>query len=132
MKRFSNRLTQLALLVTIALSAAALSACGPFAFGPCTPKGGGNGSATSTVQVVADANKVGTYQPENVTIQSGQSVTWAWQDQSNQHSVTADDGSFDSCLQKAGSSFTVTFAKAGTYGYKCSIHPQMIGRVTVT
>ncbi len=49
----------------------------------------------------------------------------------NQHSVSADDSSFESCLQGAGSTFTTTFVKAGTYAYHCSIHPQMKGTVTV-
>jgi plastocyanin len=67
-----------------------------------------------------------------VTVQAGQSITWTWEDQGNQHSVTADDGSFESCLQNAAFTFTVTFAKPGTYPYHCSIHPSMKGSVTVS
>src|SRR2546430_2593386 len=89
-------------------------------------------STTSAVKVGADSQKQGAYQPDPVTVQAGQSVTWTWEDQGNQHSVSADDGSFESCLQGAGSTFTTTFTKAGTYAYHCSIHPQMKGTVTVT
>src|SRR3989442_1187511 len=109
-----------------------LGAWGP----PLAAAGGAKGAATetaaSTVKVVADSQKQGAYQPDPVTVQAGQSVTWTWEDQGNQHSVSADDSSFESCLQGAGSTFTTTFVKAGTYAYHCSIHPQMKGTVTVT
>jgi len=119
-------------LVVLVAAAAALSACSsPFA-GACTPKGAATATAASSVKVVADSQKQGAYQPDPVTVQAGQSVTWTWDDHGNQHSVSADDGSFESCLQGAGSTFTTTFTKAGTFAYHCSIHPQMKGTVTVT
>jgi plastocyanin len=119
-------------LVVLVAAAAALSACSsPFA-GACTPKGASSGTAASTVKVVADSQKQGAYQPDPVKAQVGRSVTWTWEDQGNQHSVSADDGSFESCLQSGGSTFTTTFTKAGTYAYHCSIHPDMKGTVTVT
>jgi plastocyanin len=119
-------------LVVLVAAAAALSACSsPFA-GACTPKGASSGTSASTVKVVADSQKQGAYQPDPVTVQAGQSLTWTWEDQGNQHSVSADDGSFESCLQGAGSTYTTTFTKAGTYAYHCSIHPNMKGIVTVT
>ena len=114
------------------VAAAALTACsGPFA-GNCTPKGASTGTADTTVTVVSDSQTVGAYAPKDISVPAGQAVTWSWQDQGNQHSVTANDGSFDSCLHNAGYVYTVTFTKPGTYAYRCSIHPQMIGRVTVT
>jgi plastocyanin len=119
-------------LVLLAASAAALTACGsPFA-AACSPKGASSASAASTVKVVSDSQTQGAYQPSRVTVQAGQSVTWTWEDQGNQHSVTADDGSFESCLQSAGSSYTTTFTKAGAYPYHCTIHAQMKGTVTVS
>ncbi len=119
-------------LVVLVSAAAALSACGsPFA-AACSPKGASCGTAATTVKVVSDPQTQGAYQRSPVTVQAGQSVTWTWQDQGNQHSVSADDGSFESCLQNTGSTFTTTFAEAGTYPYHCSIHAQMKGVVTVT
>jgi plastocyanin len=119
-------------LVVLVAAAAALSACSPPFAAACTPKGAATATTASTVKVVADSQKQGAYQPNPVTVPASQSVTWTWEDQGNQHSVTADDGSFESCLQGAGSTFTTTFAKAGTYAYHCSIHPNMKGSVTVT
>ena len=119
-------------LVVLVAAAAALSACSPPFAAACSAKGAATATAASTVKVVADSQKQGAYQPDPVTVQAGQSVTWTWEDQGNQHSVSADDGSFESCLQGAGATFTTTFTTAGTYAYHCSIHPQMKGTVTVT
>ena len=91
----------------------------------------GGATATQLVKVVSDSTTLGTYDPKTATVSAGQAVKWTFQDQSMQHSVTADDGSFDSCLQGAGFTFAVTFAKAGTYAYHCSIHAQMTGAVVV-
>src|SRR5947209_12011232 len=78
-------------LVVLVAAAAALSACTPPFAGACTPKGTATATAASTVKVVADSQKQGAYQPDPVTVQAGQSVTWTWDDQGNQHSVSADD-----------------------------------------
>jgi plastocyanin len=58
-------------------------------------------------------------------------VTWANAD-IEKHTVTADDGSFDSGDVAAGASFQHTFATAGTVKYHCIIHESMTGTVTVT
>ena len=119
-------------LVALVTAAAAFSACsGPFA-AACSPKGASSASGSTTVKVVSDSQTQGAYQPNPVTAKAGDSVTWTWVDQGNQHSVSADDGSFESCLQGNGYSFTTTFTKAGTYAYHCSIHPSMKGTVTVS
>jgi plastocyanin len=119
-------------LVVLVAAGVALGACAaPFA-AACSPKGGISATTATTVKVVADSQAQGAYHPNPVTVAAGQAVTWTWEDQGNQHSVSADDGSFESCLQGSGSSFTTTFTKAGTYPYHCSIHSQMKGSVTVT
>src|ERR1700737_2150152 len=119
-------------LFVLVAATAVLSACSPPFAAACSPKGGASATAATSVKVVSDSQTQGAYQPNPVTVQAGQSVTWTWEDQGNQHSVSADDGSFESCLQGSGSSFTTTFTKTGTYPYHCSIHSQMKGSVTVT
>lgn len=70
------------------------------------------------------------FNPDTVTIEVGDTVTWTNED-NVAHTVTADDDSFDSGSLSPGNSETVTFATAGTYAYHCSIHSSMTGTVVV-
>ena len=118
-----------------ALVLGTLAACGGGGGGDnsgCTPKGAGSGTAATTIQVVSDPTTVGAYQPKTATVKKGDSIEWDWTDQGSQHSVTADDGSFDSCLLSAGGKFTVTFSNGGTFNYHCTIHANMTGTITVS
>ena len=56
------------------------------------------------------------------TIQTGDSVTWRICE--GGHTVTADDGRFDSgnTALTAGQTFTIAFPTAGTFDYYCRIH----------
>lgn len=89
-------------------------------------------SGAAVAKVVPDASTVGAFDPTNITAKAGQPVAWEFDDQSNAHTVTADDGSFDSGTQNAGYVFVHTFSKPGTYQYHCSLHSGMVGTVTVT
>jgi len=71
------------------------------------------------------------FDPSSVAVDAGATVTWTNQD-STAHTVTADDGSFDSGTLDAGASFSFTFTSAGTVSYHCSIHPNMVGSVTIS
>jgi len=126
--------SQIGIAASALFLAAMLTACSaPFiGGGDCSPKGGSTGTASQVLKVVSDSKTVGAYNPKSITIASGQSIEWTWEDTGNPHSVTAENGSFDSCLQKAGYTFVVSFATPGTYAYKCSIHPDMKGTVNVT
>ena len=101
--------------------------------GSCNPTGGTtSGTGTTTVKLVSDPNTIGKYDPSTVSVTTGQSVEWDFQDDTAQHSVTSDEtGVFDSCLQSAGAKLVVTFGKAGDYKYHCQIHAQMMGDVKV-
>ncbi|MPV87830.1 cupredoxin domain-containing protein [Georgenia ruanii] len=68
------------------------------------------------------------FAPASQTVAAGQTVTWT-NDDSTDHTVTADDNSFDSGRLAPGKTFTHTFATAGTYAYHCAIHPNMTGTV---
>ncbi len=84
-----------------------------------------------TVSVDPDPNLSGKYTPATVSVKILDSMTWQFTDSSRQHSVTADNRSFDSCPLDAGAFFTVKFSQAGTYKYHCRIHPTMLGEVNV-
>jgi plastocyanin len=60
----------------------------------------------------------------------GTRVRWTNEDRV-QHTVTANDGSFDSGLLDPGDTFDRVFDRPGTYAYHCTPHPFMLGRVIV-
>lgn len=63
------------------------------------------------------------FDPKTITVNVGDTVMWMDQGQ-NEHTVTADNGSFESGDLKVGekTSFSFTFAKAGTFAYHCKYH----------
>lgn len=65
--------------------------------------------------------------PANVTVARGGTVTWIFAGEVA-HDVTAQG--FASGLRAEGS-FRWTFPAPGTFDYRCTVHPRMIGRVTV-
>jgi plastocyanin len=129
--------------VVAAGSALTLAACGGGgsnantggADAGCTVKGNTTAAVTPAMvsNIVPDPNTVGRFSPNNMTVKVGQSIEWDWQDPNVAHTVTSDDTtSFDSCLQSKGYKFIVTFNQAGKIPYHCTIHPLMIGTITVT
>ena len=70
------------------------------------------------------------YDPDPVTIQVGGKVNWQNED-SDSHTATADDGSFDTGTIEEGKLKSETFKDAGTYSYFCEIHPEMHGTIEV-
>jgi amicyanin len=71
-----------------------------------------------------------TFQPQNVTVQAGATVTWTNRDDIP-HTVVSNDGVFKSKVRDTDETFSYTFTKAGTYKYFCSLHPKMTGTVVV-
>jgi plastocyanin len=70
------------------------------------------------------------FSPANVSVQAGSTVTWV-NEGNVPHTVTSDDGQFDSGVLMPGDSYTVVFKGRGTITYHCAIHPSMTGSVTV-
>lgn len=70
------------------------------------------------------------YQPANIRVRAGTTVTWTNQD-NVPHSVTFKNGMKDSGLLSQGQSFSYTFNTPGTYQYYCTVHPYMVATVTV-
>ncbi len=70
------------------------------------------------------------FNPATITVKVGDTVTWTNKD-SMEHTASSDDGTFDTGLIKQGKSGTVTFSKAGTYTYHCTVHHNMKGTVIV-
>jgi plastocyanin len=67
------------------------------------------------------------FEPETVSWEVGETVTWVWEGGAT-HNVVGDG--FDSPAQSSGS-FRHSFDQAGTYPYECTLHPGMAGEVVV-
>jgi plastocyanin len=70
------------------------------------------------------------FAPSTVTIQEGGKVIWQNKD-SEEHTATLDDGSFDSGALAEGKLKSESFKELGAYPYHCEIHPEMTGTVEV-
>lgn len=70
------------------------------------------------------------FEPAQLTLQVGQTLTWR-NDDGAPHGVVFKDGSRGIDLLLPGQSFARTFDKPGVYAYACSVHPYMTARVTV-
>jgi plastocyanin len=82
--------------------------------------------------------------PKVVSLGGGSSVTVRWvnkditngdyaQGTATAHNITSDNGAFTSSgLLGGNATFSASFTTAGDYPYHCSVHPNMVGTVTVT
>lgn len=97
---------------------------------------GGSSPKTTEISIVqgsgANASIAQSYSPDPVTVVMGvnNTVTWTNND-SAPHTVTANDGSFDSGNMAPTGTFTFTFTAPGTYHYHCVYHPWMVATVIV-
>lgn len=85
---------------------------------------------TTIVKIVANAGS-NSFSPNPVEVKVGETVRWV-NDDSQGHTVTSKDGTFDSGIMGKGQSFSHTFDSAGEYQYFCEPHPTMVGTVVVT
>ena len=117
------------LLLTLVLAAGAVFAMSCGSSNPIpkaeTAIAGPNTGVGATIEI-----KDFLFDPPAVLIKAGQSVTWTNEGPST-HTVTADDGSFNSGDLAPGQTFSHTFSSAGVYSYHCSIHAIMKAVVTV-
>jgi plastocyanin len=70
------------------------------------------------------------FEPADAAIEPGDTVTWT-NNGVVPHTVTAENGLFDSGVLDPGESYTVEFDGQGTVPYYCTIHPEMRGSLTV-
>jgi plastocyanin len=94
-----------------------------------------------TMSVVADVARAAppaaavqianfTFKAQVTTVKVGSTVTWTNADDIP-HTVVSKDGLFKSKVLDTGDRFSFTFAKAGQFGYFCSLHPHMTGTIVV-
>jgi plastocyanin len=95
-------------------------------------EGQGPAPAPVTISMVNFA-----FEPGDITVPAGTSVTWVNNADGARHSATASDGSFDTGLLDAGQEATITLDTPGTYLYYCTLHGSpdgsgMAATITVT
>ena len=89
-------------------------------------------SISATVSIPIGASSLGSraYVPTPVTIAPGGTVRWT-NDDTIAHTTTSNSAVWNSGNVSPGDHFDVTFTTAGTFPYHCTIHPGMVGTVTV-
>jgi plastocyanin len=118
------------LLLIIALAFPLLAACG---------SDSDSDSATDTTAASTTSSAAATmggitikdfkFSPNPLTAKAGDTITVTNEDGTN-HSVTADDNSFDTDRFSTGSK-TIKVEKAGTIAYHCKVHDSMKGVIQV-
>ena len=117
----------LSILVGSAVLGLALGACAAKA--TSQPAG-----ATEAISAPAEneiAIKGFAFDPVQLSVKVGSTVTWTNQD-SAKHTVSADNGQWDSGQLGKGQSFSHTFDQPGTFTYHCADHPSMKATIEVT
>jgi plastocyanin len=87
---------------------------------------------STTVTIVSGGSQLTTtaFSPNPITVAVGTQVSFLNLD-NTAHTTTANAGTWNSPNIAPGGRFNVTLTTAGTYPYHCSIHPGMVGTVTV-
>jgi plastocyanin len=116
-RKAAARATVAALLV---LALVLLVACG----------GGTSARDASPVASGSVVTKDRAFQPPHIQVPARTTVTFTNADQIP-HQVKFDDGP-QSARLSFGATFQRVFDTPGTYDYVCTIHSEMVGRVTVT
>jgi len=120
--------------VLVSAIALAATACGSGYSAPSpspTPTPATPSSATA-VSIPSGASILGNraFSPDAIDVTAGTTVTWTNTD-STTHTSTSDGAVWNSGAIPPQGQFSMTFPNAGTFPYHCTIHPGMVGTVTV-
>ncbi|MDQ3759019.1 MAG: cupredoxin family copper-binding protein, partial [Actinomycetota bacterium] len=99
---------------------------------PTDEETAGGEDTTSASTGTGDAVEIAEflYEPEELTVPAGTTITFTNQDTAA-HTATADDSSFDTEELGKGDSAEETFDEPGTFTYYCRFHVFMKGSVVV-
>ena len=86
------------------------------------------GASAAATRTVAMRNIK--FNPRNITIDRGDTVTWENED-AERHNAIGEDNSFDTPVIDQGETSQHTFNNAGTIDYFCTLHANMEGTITV-
>jgi plastocyanin len=119
-------MTRIRSLVLALVLVGAAAACGSSSSSGTPTTGSGSPGPGNTVTI-----KDFKFTPAMLTVKTGTKVTFVNEDTTTHTATSASGSTISSGNLAKGQSYTVTFTKAGTYQYTCSIHPYMKGTVTV-
>ena len=83
----------------------------------------GNGAGGTAITI-----KNFRYSPDPIVVKAGDTIA-VTNDDGTAHTLTADDGRFDTGNLAGGAEKTITVAAPGTYAYHCDIHNYMTGKI---
>ena len=115
------------LVFTLAATTFLGAACGSSSPSSPTPISPG---ADMTINITG-INGAQSFAPSPTTVNVGQRVIWKNTD-TRSHDASADNGNFTTPVLASGaSSDPIAMNTRGTFTYKCTIHPSMVGTITV-
>ena len=120
--------TPAAVFAMFCLAGSALAASNGSENAASSGDGGGGGGTSRTYRVeIHDF----AFSPKEITVPVGASIVWTNRDD-EPHTIVSAAGAFKpSQALDTGDSFSAVLDKPGTYAYFCSIHPMMVGKITV-
>jgi plastocyanin len=95
----------------------------------------GHAGEINTASVAAKENKIEikdfAFNPETITVKSGQKITWINRDEEPHTIVSVEKQFKKSPALDTDQEFTIVAGSPGTYSYYCSVHPKMTGTIVV-
>ena len=71
------------------------------------------------------------FNPQTITVKSGEKITWTNRDEEPHTIVSVEKQFKKSSALDTDQTFTITAGAPGTYTYFCSVHPKMTGTIVV-
>ena len=90
----------------------------------------GRAKGGSAVTGTAVEMRAMAFSPQRLAASAGATIEWTNRDQVA-HTITADDGSWDSGPIEPGATWRRTFDTPGTFAFHCTPHPYMTGAVVI-
>ena len=111
--------------------AALTSACGSSYSSSSSPTPTPTTNSGSTIILNGGVSSLTTnaFGTNPLTVATGTTITWTNRD-TIAHTTTSNAGTWNANLAP-GASFNFTFTTPGTYPYHCTVHPNMVGTITV-
>lgn len=128
----SLRLAAISTVLASAIACGGYSSSPPGSPSPTPSPAPAPGTPSSSVVIPVGAESLGNraFVPGDLDIAVGTTVTWVNND-STSHTSTSNGVGWNSGTIAPGRQFSFAFQNPGTFPYRCTIHPGMVGTVVV-